>query len=260
MAFDNLLTADHGSIRHITINRPDKLNALNRATIAELDLAFEQAKTNDAVRVVVLKGAGPKAFVAGADISELAQLTPVECLEFSRFGQRMMAKVERLGKPVIAAVNGFALGGGMELAMCCHFRIAADNAKFGQPEINLGVIPGFGGTQRLLRLAGRSAAIELCLTGQTINAERALALNLVNRVVPAADLEAETEKLGAQLAGSAPHALRGMLDAILIGGEAGIDVGLEFESQAFAVCAATEDKREGTTAFLEKRKAHFTGR
>ncbi len=260
MAYRNLLLADDGAVRTITINRPDKLNALNRETLAELHAAFDQARADDDVRVVVLRGAGAKAFVAGADISEFASLTPVRMREYSRFGQQLMLRIERLGKPVIASIGGYALGGGMELALACSLRIAADGAKFGQPEINLGIIPGFGGTQRLLRLSGRGAALELCLLGAPIGAQRAYELGLVNRVVPADQLEAETRKLAAQLATSAPHALRGILDAIALGGEAAIDTGLDYESQAFAVCAATEDMREGARAFLEKRKPAFAGR
>ena len=260
MDFHNLLVADDGAVRTITLNRPEKLNALNRATITELHAAFDAARSDETVRVVVLTGAGPKAFVAGADIGELAASTPVEALAFSRHGQQLMTKVERLGKPVIASIGGFALGGGMELAMACHLRIASDTAKLGQPEINLGVPPGFGGTQRLLRLAGRSAVLELCLLGAPIGAQRAYELGAVTRVVPADQLAEETRKLAAQLAASAPHALRAILDAIVLGGESPIDVGLDYESQAFAVCVATEDMREGTKAFLEKRKAAFTGR
>jgi enoyl-CoA hydratase len=260
MDFRNLLVADDGAIRTITLNRPEKLNALNRDTIRELRLAFDAAKEDAAVRVVVLTGAGGKAFVAGADISELAKLSPAEALEFSRYGQELMTKVERLGKPVIAALNGFALGGGFELAMGCHVRIASDTAKIGQPEINLGVLPGFGGTQRLLRLVGRSATLELCLTGAQITAQRAYELGAVTRVVPADQLAAETKKLADQLAASAPHALRGILDAIVLGGEGPIDLGLDYESQAFAVCTSTDDMREGTKAFLERRKAAFVGR
>jgi enoyl-CoA hydratase len=172
----------------------------------------------------------------------------------------MMSRIEQLAKPVIAMNNGFALGGGMELAMCCHLRITADSAKFGQPEINLGLIPGFGGTQRLLRLCGRGPALELCLLGETIDAARALQLNLVTRVVAKDDLESETRKLATKLAASAPQALRGMLDAILVAGEAALDAGLEFETQTFAVTFSTEDMREGTSAFLARRPASFTGR
>ena len=255
-----LLIADDAGVRTITLNRPEKLNALNRATIDALHAAFDAAKRDETVRVVVLAGAGGKAFVAGADIGELAALSPAQALEFSRHGQALMTKIERLGKPVVASLGGFALGGGMELAMACHVRIASENAKLGQPEINLGVMPGFGGTQRLLRLAGRSAAIELCLVGAPIAAQRAHELGAVTRVVPHAELEAETTKLARQLAASAPHALRGILDAIVLGGECAIDAGLDYESQAFAVCVSTDDMREGTRAFLEKRKAAFSGR
>lgn len=244
----------------VTINRPDKLNALNRETLVELDVAFAQAAADDAIRAIVLRGAGGKAFVAGADIAELAALTPVQARDFSRIGQQMMWRVEHLGKPVIAEIGGFALGGGMELAMCCHLRIASDKAKFGQPEINLGLLPGFGGTQRLLRLAGRAAALELCLTGVQIDAARALALGIVNRVVPPDALESETLALADQLAASAPQALRGILEAVIIGGECALQQGLDYETQAFAVCSSTEDMREGTRAFLERRKPEFTGR
>jgi len=260
MNFEFLTVADRGAIRSITINRPDKLNALNQATIAELDAAFVAVAGDPAIRVVILTGAGGKAFVAGADIAELARASSAELLVFSRAGQAMMGRIERLGKPVIAMIPGFALGGGLELAMCCHLRIAAEGAKLGLPEVTLGVLPGFGGTQRLLRLAGRSAALELCLTGAPISAARAAELGLVNRVVPSAELEAATDALASQLANGAPHAQRAILDAILIGGEAAIDVGIAYEAQAFAALAATEDMREGTGAFLEKRKANFSGR
>jgi len=259
MAFRNLLVDDRGAVRRITINRPEKLNALNRETIGELDIAFQQAKHDDAVRVIVLAGSGEKAFVAGADISELATSTPLQALELSRNGQRMMLGVERLRKPVIARIQGFALGGGMELAMSCHLRVASDKARLGQPEINLGVIPGFGGTQRLLRLAGRGAALELCLTGAQMDAARALALGVVTRVVTADQLDAEVDALADQLAAAAPHALAGILDAVLLGGECGIDSGLDYETQGFALCTATADMREGTKAFLERRKPAFTG-
>ncbi|HSE12108.1 MAG TPA: enoyl-CoA hydratase-related protein [Rudaea sp.] len=259
MAFRNLLLDDRGAVRRISINRPDKLNALNQETISELHVAFQQAKADDAVRVVVMAGAGDKAFIAGADIGELASVTPLQAQEFSRNGQQLMTRIERLGKPVIARLQGFALGGGMELAMACHLRIASDKARVGQPEINLGLIPGFGGTQRLLRLAGRSAALELCLTGAPIDAARALALGIVNRVVAAEKLDEEVDALANQLAASAPHALRGILDAVLVGGENAIDAGLDYETQVFALCFATADMREGTSAFLERRKPAFRG-
>jgi len=260
MSLQNLIVDDRDGVRTITLNRPDKLNALNQATIAELHAAFEAAAADAQVRVVVLTGAGPKAFVAGADIAEMNGLSPVQARDFSRAGQRLMSCIEQLGKPVIAMVNGFALGGGMELAMACHLRIAADSAKFGQPEINLGLIPGFGGTQRLLRLCGRGPALELCLLGDNIDAARALQLNLVTRVVPRDELEAETRKLAAKLAAAAPQALRGILDAVLVAGEAALDTGLEFETQTFAVTFSTEDMREGTSAFLARRPPAFTGR
>lgn len=247
-------------IRTITVQRPEKLNALNRQTLEALDAAFAEAGQAADVRVVVLTGAGPKAFVAGADIAEMNGLTPVQGRDFSLVGQRLMRRIERLEKPVIAMVNGFALGGGMELAMACHLRIAADTAKVGQPEINLGLLPGFGGTQRLLRLAGRAAALELCLLGAPIDASRAAQLGLVNRVVPAAELEAETLKIATQLANAAPLALRGILDAINVGGECAIDEGLEYESAQFGLAFSTEDMREGTSAFLERRKPEFKNR
>lgn len=252
-------TSDKDAIRTITVNRPDKLNALDAATLGALHAAFDAAAEDAAVRVVVLTGAGPKAFVAGADIAEMNSLTPVQGRDFSLRGTRMMRRVERMPKPVIAMINGFALGGGLELAMCCHLRIAADTAKLGQPEINLGLIPGFGGTQRLLRLAGRAATLELCLTGTPIDASRAMQLGIVNRVVAAADLESETLKLAAQLANSAPLALRGMIDCINIGGECSIEEGLEYESAQFGLVFSTQDMREGTAAFLERRKPVFKG-
>ncbi|WP_146910210.1 enoyl-CoA hydratase/isomerase family protein [Arenimonas daejeonensis] len=260
MAFSNLLVEDSGAIRRITLNRPDKLNALNHATLTELHAAFEAAGTDADIRVVVLTGAGPKAFVAGADIAEMSGLSPVQARDFSRHGQRLMSRIEQLGKPVLAMVNGFALGGGLELAMACHLRIAADTAKLGQPEVNLGLIPGFGGSQRLLRLVGRGAALELCLLGAPIDATRAAQLGLVTRVVPADQLETETQKLAEQLAAAAPQALRGVLDTVLTGGEAPLEAGLDYETQAFALAFSTEDMKEGTGAFLARRKPQFTGR
>lgn len=251
---------DQGAIRRITVNRPEKLNALNAATLDALMHAFEQAADAVGVRVVVLTGAGAKAFVAGADIAEMADLRPTEGRDFSLRGQRLMRRIETLPKPVVGMINGFALGGGLELAMACHLRIAADSAKMGQPEINLGLIPGFGGSQRLLRLAGRAAALELCLLGAPITAERALQLGIVNKVVAAADLEAETLKLAGQLADAAPLALRGTLDIINVGGECAIEEGLQYESAQFGLMFATDDMREGTRAFLERRKPAFAGR
>ena len=257
---DSPITVSHDDgICRITVNRPDKLNALNAATLDALHAAFDAAAENPGTRVVVLTGAGPKAFVAGADIAEMADLRPTEARDFSLRGQRLMRRIETLPKPVIAMVNGFALGGRLELAMACHLRIAADSAKLGQPEINLGLVPGFGGTQRLLRLAGRAATLELCLLGANIDAARALQLGIVNRVVPAAELEAETMNVAAQLARSAPLALRGVLDAINVGGECGIEEGLQYETAQFGLMFSTDDMREGTRAFLERRKPGFSG-
>ena len=255
-----LTTSDQDGIRRLTINRPEKLNALNSATLDALLVAFEAAVADSSVRVIVLTGAGPKAFVAGADIAEMTGLRPTDGRDFSLRGQRLMRRIETLPKPVIAMVNGFALGGGLELAMACHLRIAADTAKLGQPEINLGLIPGFGGTQRLLRLAGRSATLELCLLGAPIDATRAAQLGIVTRVVAAAELEVETMKIAEQLAQAAPLALRGTLDAVNIGGECGIEEGLQYETAQFGLMFSTEDMREGTTAFLERRKPAFQGR
>ena len=260
MAYRNLEISNRGSVHTIVVNRPDKLNALNRETLNELTLAFAQAAQDDAVRVVVLTGAGEKAFAAGADIAEMNGYTPVQAQAFSRTGQRLMSSIEHLGKPVIARIQGFALGGGMELAMACHLRVASEKAKFGQPEINLGLIPGFGGTQRLLRLAGRAAALELCLTGAVIGAQRAWELGVVTRLVAPEALDEAVNALADQLAAAAPLAAAGILDAVLSGGEMSIDQGLEFETQGFALAFASEDMHEGTTAFLEKRKAEFKGR
>lgn len=259
MAYHTLEIGNRGGVRVITVNRPDKLNALNRQTLNELTIAFTQAAQDDAVHVVVLMGAGEKAFVAGADIAEMNGYTPVQAQGFSEAGQRLMLTIERLGKPVIARIQGFALGGGLELAMACHLRIASDKARFGQPEIGLGLIPGFGATQRLPRLVGRAAALELCLTGKPIKADRAAQLGLVNRVVDAAELDASVDALADQLAAAAPLAAAGILDAVLNGSECAIDQGLAYESRNFALAFSTDDMHEGTTAFLEKRKPDFKG-
>jgi len=256
----NVVTvATQNHIHTITVNRPDKLNALNRETLEALDAAFADAAADADVRVVVLTGAGPKAFVAGADIAQMRGLTPVQGRDFGQLGHRLMRRIETMPKPVIAMVNGFALGGGLEMAMACHLRVAADTAKVGQPEVNLGLIPGFGGSQRLLRLTGRAATLELCLLGAPIDAARALQLGIVNKVVPAAELETETMKLATQLAKAAPLALRGILDCVVHGGECALPEGLEFEAAQFGFVFATEDMREGTGAFLERRPAEFKG-
>ncbi|MFN9729417.1 MAG: enoyl-CoA hydratase/isomerase family protein, partial [Pseudomonadota bacterium] len=204
MSFRNLLVVNAGGVRTITVNRPDKLNALDRDTITELKVAFGAARDDDEVRAVVLTGAGPKAFVAGADITEFSDATPVQALAFSRHGQELMTAIERLGKPSIARINGFALGGGLELALACSLRIAAATAKLGLPEINLGILPGFGGTQRLLRLAGRAATLELALTGAPVTAARALEMGIINRGAALDNLDAEVGARAGQLAASAP--------------------------------------------------------
>ncbi|XQA67993.1 enoyl-CoA hydratase/isomerase family protein [Xanthomonas sacchari] len=255
-----VLADTQGAIRILTVNRADKLNALNRQVLQALDAAFATAADDPQIRVVVLTGAGEKAFVAGADIAEMNELTPVQGRDFSQLGQRLMRRIERMPKPVLAMVNGFALGGGLELAMACHLRVAAEGARLGQPEINLGLIPGFGGTQRLLRLVGRAAALELCLLGAPIDAARALQLGLVNRVVAAGELQATTLQLAQQLADAAPLALRGILDAIQIGGESAIEQGLEYETAQFGLLFSSEDMREGTRAFLERRPPQFSNR
>lgn len=244
----------------LTVNRPDKLNALDQATLAALDAAFAAAGSDPDVRVVILTGAGPKAFVAGADIAQMNTLTPVQGRDFSQLGQRLMQRIEGLGKPVIARINGFALGGGLELAMACHLRIAADNARLGQPEINLGLLPGFGGTQRLLRLAGRAATLELCLLGAPVSAERAQAMGIVNEVVPADQLDARVATVAGQLASAAPIALRAILDSVLVGGECALEQGLAFETTQFGLVFSSEDMREGTAAFLQRRKPEFAGK
>ena len=256
----NLLIELKESVAWLTISRIEKLNALNMATILELSIAVEQLKNNAQVRVIVISGSGSKAFVAGADISEMSELNTIQARDFSKCGQDMMLAIERCGKPVIAMINGFALGGGLELAMACSIRIASTQAKMGQPEVNLGLIPGFGGTQRLIRLCGKGVALDLCLSGQTIDAERAFAINLVTRLVAPEELHAETEKLATHLAGLAPLAMRGVMDCIHYGAESALDIGLDYESQMFGLMFSTEDKQIGTKAFLSRQPAIFKGR
>jgi enoyl-CoA hydratase len=259
MAYENLLVDRDGAVLIVTINRPKVLNALNAQTLDELARAIDEAAGDD-VRVVVVTGAGEKSFVAGADINELAVQTPVGGREHARRGQRVFDRLECLGKPVIAAVNGFALGGGCELAMACTIRIASDAAKFGQPEVNLGLIPGYAGSQRLPRLVGRGRALELLLTGAPIDAQEALRIGLVNRVVPAAGLLTEARALAQALASKAPIAVRYILEAVRGGLEMSFADAEDYEATLFGLVSTSEDMREGTRAFLEKRKPTFTGR
>ncbi|MBI4409040.1 MAG: enoyl-CoA hydratase/isomerase family protein, partial [Gemmatimonadetes bacterium] len=237
----------------ITINRPDKLNVLNADTVAELDAAFHELAADDAVRGVILTGAGDKAFVAGADIGELSRMGPLTGVEVSRRGQETLRFIEKLTKPVLAAVNGFALGGGLELALACHMRVAGENARFGLPEVKLGIIPGYGGTLRLPRLIGRGRALELILSGEMIDAQEAYRLGLVNRVVPAGGLLATAEQLLRRIAANAPVAVAFALQSVDRGLDTTLDDGLVLEANLFGLLAATEDMREGMQAFLEKR-------
>jgi len=260
MSFENLLLDRDGPVAIVTINRPRVLNALNAQTIDELRRAMLELQRDAQVRAIVLTGAGEKSFVAGADINELAVQTPTGGREHALAGQHVLDVIESLGKPVIAAINGFALGGGCELAMACTLRLAADSARLGQPEISLGLIPGYAGTQRLARLVGKSKAMEMCLTGAPITADEALRLGLVNRVVPAAALMDEARKLAAQLAGNAPIAMRYIISAINKGLEMPFAEASQYEATLFGLVASTDDMREGTTAFLEKRKPQFHGR
>jgi len=260
MAFENLLLERDGSIAIVTINRPRVLNALNTPTMDELAAAMRELAADESVRAIVLTGSGEKAFVAGADINELAVQSPVGGRDHAQRGQRVLDAIEQLGKPVIAAINGFALGGGCELAMACTIRIAADTARLGQPEINLGLIPGYAGTQRLTRLVGRGVALEILLTGDPITAAEAHRIGLVNRVVPAAELMNEAKKLAHQLASKAPVAARFIIDAVNRGADLPLAHAQVYETTLFGLVAATEDMREGTNAFLEKRKPEWKGR
>jgi enoyl-CoA hydratase len=260
MAFDNLLLERDGAIAIVTVNRPKVLNALNAPTLDELRRVMLDLKQDESARAVILTGAGEKSFVAGADINELAVQTPTGGREHALTGQHVLDVIENLGKPVIAAINGYALGGGCELAMACTLRIAADTAKLGQPEINLGIIPGYAGTQRLSRLVGKGKAMELILTGAPIAAAEAERIGLVNRVVPAADLMNDARKLASDLAKQAPIAMRYIIAAINKGLEMPFAEACVFEATLFGLVASTDDMREGTTAFLDKRKPEFKGR
>jgi enoyl-CoA hydratase len=260
MSFDNLLLERDGPVAVVTINRPQVLNALHTQTIDDLRRAVLELKHDAAIRVVIMTGAGEKSFVAGADINELAVQSPAQGKEHALRGQHVLDLIENMGKPVIAAINGYALGGGCELAMACTLRIAVDTARLGQPEINLGIIPGYGGTQRLSRLVGKGVALDLMLTGRQITASEALQIGLVNRVVAPGELMATAKALAAELATKAPIAVQYTIEAVNRGLEVSFDKAQFLEATLFGLVASTDDMREGTKAFLEKRKAAFKGR
>ena len=259
MPFDNLLLERDAAVATVTINRPKVLNALNAQTVDELRRVMLDLKHDPSIRVVILTGAGERSFVAGADINELSAHTPNSAREFALFGQHVFDVIEHLGKPVIAAINGYALGGGCELAMACTLRVAADHAKLGQPEVNLGLLPGYAGTQRLPRLVGKGRALELLLTGAPIDAAEAARIGLVNRVVPGAELASAVKALAATLAAQPPLAMGYIIDAVNTGLEMPFAEGAIHEATLFGLIAATDDMREGTRAFLEKRKPVFKG-
>jgi enoyl-CoA hydratase len=260
MSYENLLYEKKDAIAYITFNRPRVLNALNRKTVEELQQVLLDAKEDSSVRVLILTGAGEKAFVAGADINELAQQTPVHGKEFSLFGQGVFHLLETMGKPSICAINGFTLGGGCELALCCSIRLASKTAKLGQPEVKLGILPGYGGSQRMARLCGKGAAHELCLTGEMITADEAQRIGLVNHVYEPAELLPAAEAMAKKIIEKAPLAVKYCMEAIERGVEMPLEEGLFLEATLFGLCCATEDMREGTKAFLEKRAAQFHGK
>jgi len=260
MEYQNILYEVRDGVAVITVNRPDKLNALNAQTLDELEDAFKRAFSDESVLAVILTGAGEKAFVAGADVGEIAELDGMRGKIFALRGQRLLSLIENGQKPVIAAVNGYALGGGTEIAMACHIRVASKNAKFGQPEVKLGVIPGYGGTQRLPRLVGRGIALEWILSGDMVDAERAYQVGLVNRVVEPENLLDEAMNLAKRICANGPFALRAALEAVNRGLAVPLEEGLRIEADLFGACCATEDKNEGTSAFLQKRKPQFKGK
>ena len=260
MTYENILLENKNSIAYVTINRPKVLNALNSATIEELRAAFHEVKSDDTVRVVILTGAGEKAFVAGADINELATQDAVSGKKYALRGQNVFNLIENLGKPVIACINGFALGGGCELALACTMRLASENAKPGQPEVKLGILPGYGGSQRLPRLVGKGVAMQHILTGEMITAQEALRIGLVNEVTAAMDLIPRAEAIAAKIIANGPLAVQYSMEAVNKGMEMTLAEGLFLEAALFGVCCATEDKKEGTAAFLEKRAAAFKGK
>ncbi|MGA6986115.1 MAG: enoyl-CoA hydratase-related protein [Terriglobales bacterium] len=259
MTYENILLEKKNSIAYVTVNRPKVLNALNMATMEELRAAFTEIKSDALLRVAILTGAGEKAFVAGADIGELAKLDAVSGKEYTHRGQAVLDLIENLGKPVIACINGFALGGGCELAMACTMRLASDNAKLGQPEVKLGIIPGYGGTQRLPRLVGKGLAMQMVLAGETITAAEAHRIGLVNEVTLSAELIPRAEAIAGKIIANAPLAVQYAMEAVNKGMEMTLAEGLFLEAALFGVCCATSDKKEGTTAFLEKRPAAFKG-
>jgi len=258
--FQNLHCETKNHLAYVTIDRPKVLNALSMAVMDELRRAFAAAKDDPEVRLVILTGAGEKAFVAGADISELALQTPIAAKEYTHRGQAVLDAIENLGKPVIACINGFALGGGCELALACTLRLASENARLGQPEVKLGLIPGYGGTQRLSRLVGKGVAMQLVLTGEVISAAEALRIGLVNEVVPTAELIPRAEAIAAKIIANAPLAVQYAMEAVNHGLDMTLAEGLYLEATLFAICCTTEDKSEGTRAFLEKRQAEFRGK
>jgi len=260
MTFSNILFEKKNSIAYVTVNRPKVLNALNMATMEELRTAFHEIKNDVSVRVVILTGSGEKAFIAGADIPELAQHNAVSAKEYTHRGQSVLNLIENLGKPVIACINGFALGGGCEIAMACTMRLAGDSAKLGQPEVKLGIIPGYGGTQRLPRLVGKGIAMQLLLAGEMISAQEAHRIGLVNEVTPPADLIPRAETIAAKIIANAPLAVQYTMEAVNKGMETPLAEGLYIEAVLFGAACATEDKKEGTAAFLEKRQAQFKGK
>jgi enoyl-CoA hydratase len=263
MAYENLENVkaeNRDGILFVTIDRPKVLNALNAQTVAEIGRIFDEARDDAAVKAVILTGAGEKAFVAGADINELATMTPITGKAIAEKGQRIFSSIERFPKPVIAAVNGFALGGGCELALACHIRIASDKAQMGLPEVTLGIIPGYGGTQRMARLLGKGKALELILSGDRIGAAEAERIGLVNRVVPADQLMAAAEELARKMASRGPLAVRAAIEAVMSGSEMPFAEGQTLEATLFGLLASTEDMKEGMAAFLEKRTANFQNR
>jgi enoyl-CoA hydratase len=260
LSLETVLYEKKGGVAYVTLNRPKVLNALNRRALADLRAAFEDARDDAEVHGAIITGSGDKAFIAGADINEVATDTPVQAEQKTRHGQAVMDLIENLGKPVVAAVNGFALGGGCETALACTIRIASENAKFGLPEVKLGIIPGYGGTQRLPRLVGKGHALRMILSGNMITAQEAYRIGLINEVVPAPELIGRAEAILKEMSGNAPLSVKYALQAVNKGLETSLSEGLLIESSLVAICTSTEDKKEGTSAFLEKRAANFKGR